>query len=78
MEVNYYSKKGGEDMIQAWTADVVARMHMAKIQKKQLAREAGYTPEYLGMILGGKRDTKKAKANILIALERLEGQADQK
>ncbi|KXK66967.1 hypothetical protein [Christensenella minuta] len=54
MEVNYYSKKGGEDMIQAWTADVVARMHMAKIQKKQLAREAGYTPEYLGMILGGK------------------------
>ncbi|WP_278287972.1 hypothetical protein [Christensenella minuta] len=41
-------------MIQAWTADVVARMHMAKIQKKQLAREAGYTPEYLGMILGGK------------------------
>ena len=54
-----------------WTADVVARMHMAGISIKQLAAEAGYTPEYVSMILHGHRDTSVARAAILDALDRL-------
>lgn len=63
-------------MIQAWAAEAVARMHIARIKQKQLAKEAGYTPEYVSMVLCGKRNTKKARKNILSALVRLEGQAE--
>lgn len=56
-----------------WTAEVVARLHLAKITKKQLAEEAGYTPEYISMVLNGHRDTENAKATILAALNRLTG-----
>ena len=34
-------------MPQEWTAELVARMHLAKVTKKQLAEEAGYTPEFV-------------------------------
>ena len=58
-------------MPKEWTADVVARMHMAKITIKRLAAECGYTPEYVSMVLNGHRDTESAKATILAALDRL-------
>lgn len=58
-------------MPQEWTADVVARMHMAKITMKRLAAECEYTPEYVSMVLNGHRDTENAKATILAALDRL-------
>ena len=58
-------------MPQEWTADVVARMHMAKITITRLAAECGYTPEYVSMVLNGHRDTESAKATILAALDRL-------
>lgn len=58
-------------MPQEWTADVVARMHLAKITTKQLAEEAGYTPEYVSMVMNGHRDTESARAAIVAALERL-------
>lgn len=64
-------KKGGIFMPQEWTADVVARMHMAKITIKRLAAECGYTPEYVSMVLNGHRDTEAAKATILSALDKL-------
>ena len=38
-------------MPQEWTAEVVAQMHLAKITKKRLAEESGYTPEYVSMVL---------------------------
>lgn len=62
-------------MPQKWTAGVVARMHLAKITTKQLAEEAGYTPEYVSMVLNGHRDTEAAKTTILAALGRLAGEA---
>ena len=58
-------------MPQEWTAEVVAQMHLAKITKKRLAEESGYTPEYVSMVLNGHRDTESAKATILAALDRL-------
>lgn len=58
-------------MPKEWTAEVVAQMHLAKISKKQLAVECGYTPEYVSMVLNGHRDPEIAKATILAALSRL-------
>lgn len=60
-------------MPQEWTADVVARMHLARITTKQLAEEAKYTPEYVSMVLNGHREAESAKATILAALDRLTG-----
>lgn len=54
-----------------WTAEVVGRMHLAKITVKRLAEEAGYTPEYVSMVLNGHRDTEAAKAALFAALDRL-------
>ncbi len=53
------------------TADVAGRMHLSNITNKQLAEEAGYTPEYVSVVLNGHRDTEGAKTTILTALERL-------
>lgn len=58
-------------MPQEWTAELVARMHLAKVTKKQLAEEAGYTPEYVSMVLNGHRDTENAKSTLLAAADRL-------
>lgn len=58
-------------MPQEWTAELVARMHLAKVTKKQLAEEAGYTPEYVSMVLNGHRDTENAKITLLAAADRL-------
>mgnify|MGYP000226231782 FL=1 len=61
-------------MPQEWTANVVARMHLAKVTTKRLAEESGYTPEYVSMVLNGHRDTESAKATILAALDKLEAE----
>ena len=61
-------------MPQAWTAEVVARMHMARITTTQLAKEAGYTLQYTSTVLNGHRDTESAKATILAALDKLEAE----
>lgn len=61
-------------MPQEWTANVVARMHLAKVTTKRLAEESGYTPEYVSMVLNGHRDTESAKTAILAALDKLEAE----
>ena len=48
-------------MPQEWTAEVVAQLHLHKLTIKQLAEEAGYTPEYLSMVLNGHRDPEKGE-----------------
>ena len=58
-----------------WTAAVAARMHMAQITAVQLAKEAGYTSQYLSMLMRGHRKSEPAKAAILAALDRLEAQS---
>ena len=58
-------------MPQEWTAEGVAKMHLAKITTKRLAEESGYTPEYVSMVLNGHRDTEIARTTILSALDRL-------
>lgn len=42
-------------MLADWTGWVVGQMHIAGISGRQLAEHMGVTPEYVSMILNGKR-----------------------
>ncbi len=41
---------------EAWTGNVVGRMHVYDIKGDELARRCGYTPQYLSMVLNGKKE----------------------
>ena len=61
-----------------WTANVVGRMHRYGIKGDELARRCGYSPQYLSMVLNGKKEfaTKRAhlkvRRNIFESLHTLE------
>lgn len=59
-------------MVKDWTADVVGRMHTAGITGQVLAKECGYCETYLSLILHSKRQSTKAKEQILKSLATLE------
>lgn len=48
-----------------WTGHVVGRMHTYGIKGEELAIKCGYTPQYLSMILNGKKKftSNEAKLN---------------
>ena len=50
-----------------WTGDVVRRMHLAGVRRKEL----GYSQEYLGKILNGRRAPRGAQQTIERALDAL-------
>ena len=39
-----------------WTGHVVGRMHTYGIKREELASRCGYTPQYLSMLLNGKKE----------------------
>lgn len=43
-------------MIDEWTGEVVAMMHVNRITGRRLSEELGYTEEYVSMVLNGKRN----------------------
>lgn len=55
-----------------WIADVVGRMHIAKITGQALAKESGYCSAYISEILNKRKCTEETKQKILDALCRLE------
>lgn len=60
-----------------WTANVVGRMHRYGIKNDELARKCGWSPQYLSMILNGKKEFSnegkiKAKRIIFGSLSDLE------
>lgn len=61
-----------------WTADVVGRMHKYRITNVQLADACGYTPQYVSIVLNGRKTfenektKQKTKDQILDALKALE------
>lgn len=61
-------------MPEAWTAEVVGRMHVAGITGQMLANKCGYTAAYLSTVLNGKRGTEQTKEKIFHALDELEKQ----
>ena len=44
-----------------WTSDLIADMHVHRITRIQLADKLSYTPEYVSMVLNGKREPKNAE-----------------
>lgn len=67
-----------DSLNEAWTADVVGRMHRYRITNVQLANECGYTATYLSLVLNGRKvferweNKEKTKGIILRALENIE------
>lgn len=59
-----------------WTADIIGKMHMYRIAKKQLAGNLGMTPEYISMILNGHREPPGAEERFRRALDELISQQD--
>lgn len=55
-----------------WTAEIVGRMHNAKVRGIDLAAEAGMAPSYLSTVLNGHKGSDIVKENILAAMARLE------
>lgn len=54
-----------------WTAQLIAKLHMNRISKKQLAKQLNYTPEYVSMVLNGHRNPSGAEADFSNALDDL-------
>ena len=57
-----------------WTAEVVGRMHAARITGQQLAAKCGYTAAYLSTVLNGKKGVAVTRETIFTALSELEKQ----
>ena len=51
-----------------WTADVVGKMHLLRISKRQIAEQMGVTPEYVSMVLNGHREPEGAEERFNEAL----------
>ena len=45
-----------------WTANVVGRMHRYGIKNDELARKCGWSPQYISMVLNGKKVFSSANA----------------
>ena len=45
-------------MIASWTGQLVGAMHNANVSARQLADYMGLTPEYVSMVLNGKKTPK--------------------
>lgn len=59
-------------MLDDWTAEVVGRMHTARITGQMLADKCGYSAAYLSTVLNGKKGNDQTKKRILDALAALE------
>lgn len=67
---------GGENfcMPAQWTADVIGKMHLNRITKRQLASCLGVTPEYVSMVLNGHREPLDAEQRFRDAVDYLVNQ----
>lgn len=54
-----------------WIAGTVGKMHVNRIKQADLAKHLGCTPDYISMILTGKRSPKGAKDRITGAVDEL-------
>lgn len=58
-------------MPEAWTGDLVGRMHNAEVTYDDLAAEVGCGKSYLSMVLNGKRNPKDAEKKFNAAFARV-------
>ena len=57
--------------MEQWIASAVGKMHVNKVQQREVAARLGVTEEYLSMILNGKRSPKNAENRIMTAIDDL-------
>ena len=58
-----------------WTAEIVGKMHLARITQTALAAYMGVTREYVTSILNGKRNPKDAEVRFRAAVDALTAQS---
>lgn len=58
-------------MLEKWTGEVVGLMHINCISNNDMAEELGLTPEYVSMILNGKKKSKSIKERMEKAIEEI-------
>ena len=44
-------------MAEQWTAEIVAKLHLQGITRRELADELGVTAQYVTMVLNGKKSS---------------------
>lgn len=54
-----------------WTGDLISKMHLHNISKKQLAEHEGLHPKYVGMILNGKKTPPNAEERFNKAVDEI-------
>ena len=64
-------------MTAKWTGEVVGAMHSYGITAKSLAEYLGYCPEYVSMILNGKREPKGTEERFRKALKEIVDSSEQ-
>ena len=52
-----------------WIGEIVGKMHVNKISNIDVAKAMGVTPEYISMLLNGKKTSKSAKEDLTAALD---------
>lgn len=60
-----------------WTADVIALMHLHKIRVLDLAKQLGFRPEYVSIVLNGHRQPLHAEEKFRNALDVLIAQREE-
>lgn len=60
-----------------WTGEIIGQMHLHRIAKKALAAKLGCTPEYVSMVLNGKREPPDAEARFSQAVQEIISLQDQ-
>lgn len=55
--------------IPRWTGDAVKRMHLDSISTTEVAKEIGWSRNYLWLVLSGNRTPKGAREKVMSAIE---------
>lgn len=58
-------------MPEAWTGELVGKMHCARVRVEELAKELGVTRSYVSLILCGHRNPPDAELKLNEAFERV-------
>ncbi len=61
-------------MIEQWTSEIIGEMHQMGVTQKRLAKAMNMTPEYISMILRGRKSSPSMEPRIRKALQALREQ----
>ena len=62
-------KIGGENKLENWIGEAVAKMHINHISQSDVANKLGIRRDYLNKIFNGKNNPKDAKERIMTAID---------